>query len=131
MSFCETYIKNSGGQTNSSCMFMFAIASSDVMCASTPFVLTAFSATVTLISLKSCSTAEPLNSFATASEWLFSTIILTSSVPVVIRIVGSVIAHSFANAWFGAMFIVMHAMLFFVLTTESLNMCCSIFSSSW
>ena len=45
-------MRNCGGHTSSSCMFMFATASSPAILASTPFVVTALSETVTLISLK-------------------------------------------------------------------------------
>lgn len=70
-------------------MFMFASDSSCAIRASTPFVLTAFSAAVTLISLRFLSTSAPLNIFVNFSTWWFSTIIFTSSVAVVILIEGS------------------------------------------
>ncbi len=109
---------------------MFASASSAAILASTPFVLMAFSATVTLISLRSLSTCAFLNTLVILSTWPFSTRILTSSVPVVTLIAGR-IPFSFANAICGGMFNVMQAMLFFVLMTESLNILWSVFSSSW
>lgn len=110
---------------------MLASASSAAIRAMTPFVLTAFSATTTFISLSPLSTSAFLKSFAISSACPFSTIILTSSVPVTILMIGSDIMQSLVNAWFGAMLIVMHAMLFFVLMTELLKMCWSNLSSSW
>lgn len=108
-------------------MLMFASASSLVMRARTPLVLTACGETVTLISLRFFSMVAFLKFFLMAAACRFSVMSLTVSMPLVMRITGVLSLSRTADSGRG---MVMQATLFVVLMMLSLKILRSVCSSA-